>query len=147
MEFPKKQGKKFTVEVNFSKILIFFFASALLFNSSYSYGTETVLVNKAFHNREIKIRAGGLIRIDLEELGSAGYTWEIKNLDKEYFEVVSIETESTRPSGDITGKPVIKTFLIRTKKPGKTELRLLHYRPWEGEKNAVDRFSLRIRIL
>ena len=119
----------------------------LVFCSSDSYGAETVVVNKAFNGREIKVRAGGLIRVDLEELGAAGYAWGIKDLDSEHFEVSSVETKDVPPQGDITGAPLIRTWLISTKKKGKAVLNFLHYRPWEGEKNASDTFVLRVRIL
>lgn len=118
-----------------------------LFGFSHLSATETVIVNKAFNGREIKVRAGGLIRVDLEELGAAGYAWAIKDLDKEHFEMLGVETEGTRPAGDVTGAPVVKKWLFRATKKGATELRLLYYRPWEGEKNAADSFILKVRIL
>ena len=77
-----------------------------------------MIVNKAFNGREIKVRAGGLIRVDLEELGAAGYAWAIKDLDKEHFEIVSVQTEGAPPPGDVTGVPVIKTWLIPGDKEG-----------------------------
>lgn len=118
-----------------------------IFCISHSYGTETVIVNKAFNGREIKVRAGSLIRVDLEELGAAGYAWAIKDLDKEHFEILSVKTKDVPSQGDITGAPVVRTWLISTKKKGKAELKFLYYRPWEGEKNASDTFVLKVRIL
>lgn len=129
------------------KALVLSLALSLIFGVFHSSATETVIVNKAFNGREIKVRAGGLIRVDLEELGAAGYAWEIRDLDKEHFEIVSIQTEGTPPPGDVTGAPVVKTWLFRATKKGATELKFLFYRPWEGEKNAVDSFILKVRIL
>ena len=118
-----------------------------IFCISHSYGAETVIVNKAFNGREIKVRAGGMIRVDLEELGAAGYAWAIKDLDQEHFEILSVKTKDVPSQGDITGAPVVKTWLISTKKKGKADLKFLYYRPWEGEKNASDTFVLKVRIL
>lgn len=118
-----------------------------IFCISHSYGAETVIVNKAFNGREIKVRAAGMIRVDLEELGAAGYAWAIKDLDQEHFEILSVKTKDVPSQGDITGAPVVKTWLISTKKKGKAELKFLYYRPWEGEKNASDTFVLKVRIL
>ena len=129
------------------KALVLSLALPLVFGISHSSATETVIVNKAFNGREIKVRAEGLIRVDLEELGAAGYAWTIKDLDKEYFEIVSVQTEGTPPRGDVTGAPVVKTWLFRATKKGMSELKFLYYRPWEGEKNAVDSFILKVRIL
>jgi predicted secreted protein len=122
-------------------------ALPLIFGVSHSSATETVIVSKAFNGREIKVRVNGLIRVDLEELGAAGYAWAIKDLDKEHFEIVSVQTEGVPPSSDVTGAPVVKTWLFRATKKGASELKLLYYRPWEGEKNAVDSFILKVRIL
>lgn len=118
-----------------------------VFFSSNSYCAETVIVNKQFNGREIKVRSGGLIRVDLEQLGTAGYSWAIKDLDTEHFEVLSDETQDIPPKGEMTGAPVVRTWVISTKHKGKAELRFLHYRPWEGEKNASDSFVLKVRIL
>jgi predicted secreted protein len=129
------------------KALLLSLALPLVFGISHSSATETVIVNKAFNDREIKVRAGGLIRVDLEELGAAGYAWAIKDLDKEHFEMVSVQTVGAPPAGDVTGVPVVKTWLFRATKKGASELKFLYYRPWEGEKNAVDSFILKVRIL
>ncbi len=129
------------------KVPVVCLALLLAFGISNSFGTETVIVNKAFNGREIKVRTGGLLRVDLEELGAAGYTWEIKDLDKEHFEMVSVQTEGARPAGDATGAPVVKTWLFRATKKGMSELRFLCYRPWESEEKAVDSFILKVRIL
>ncbi len=131
----------------FLKAFVLSLALPLVFGISHSSATETVIVNKAFNGREIKVREGGVIRVDLEELGAAGYTWVIRDLDKEHFEIVSAQTEGAPPRGDTTGTPVVNTWLIRTIKSGMSELKFLYFRPWEGEKNAVDSFILKVRIL
>ena len=114
---------------------------------SQSFADETVIVNKEFNGREIKVKAGGVIRIDLEELGSAGYSWMVQDFDGELFEVLSVRTESPPPPSDITGKPVVRTWMIQAKKAGKGEIKILQYRPWEGKEKAVGSFFLKVRIL
>jgi predicted secreted protein len=122
-------------------------AVAALFFLAEAHGLETVQVNKTFNGREIKVRAGGLIRVELEELGSAGYSWSVQDLDGEHFEVLKVKAGEAPPPGDITGAAVVKTWLIATRKPGKATLKFLHYRPWEGEKSASETFILKVRIL
>jgi predicted secreted protein len=112
-----------------------------------SYGAETVVVDKAFNGREIKVKEGGSIRVELEELGSAGYAWMIKDLDKDHFEVVSVDTKDKPQQGDITGAPVVRSWLISAKAKGMAVLKFQHYRPWEGEEHASDTFVLKVRIL
>ena len=128
------------------KALVLSLALSLVLGISHSSATETVIVNKEFNGREIKVRAGGFIRVDLEELGAAGYAWAIKDLDKEHFEIVSVQAGGAPPPGDVTGAPVVKTWLFRATKKGASELKFLYYRPWEGEEKAADSFILKVRI-
>jgi inhibitor of cysteine peptidase len=114
---------------------------------SHSYGAETVIVNKAFNGREIKLRTGSAVQVELEQPGATGFSWEIQNFDKEHFQVLSVKTDDRKPGGDLTGTPVLKTWRIRAVKAGKSNLSFLNYRPWEGEKNAADSFVLNILIL
>jgi predicted secreted protein len=139
----KKGGEKLNAlgAMFLSLFISFIFCIAL------SYSAETVTVNKAFDGREIKVRTGGSICVELEELGSSGYAWTIKDLDTEHFEVLSVKTKDSPSPGDFTGAPVVRTWLISTKKEGKAALKFLHYRPWEGEKNASDTFVLKVRII
>lgn len=88
-----------------------------------------------------------MVLVKLEELGAAGYVWKVQNLDKEYFEILEVRTEGTPPGNDITGAPVLKTWLIRCRKAGQSQLRFIHYRPWEDEKTASETFLLRVRIV
>jgi len=110
-------------------------------------GEVTVGVDKAFNGREIKVRSGDMIRVELDQLGSAGYTWEIQGLDDRHFEVVSTKTSERPQNTDLVGAPVKKAWLIRTREKGKTELRFIHFRPWEGKEKAADTFVLKVRII
>jgi len=129
------------------RALILSLALPLVLGVSHSHGSETVIVNKAFNGREIKVRAGSTIQVELEQAGAAGYTWEIQGPDAEYFEVLSVKTQGPSDTRDLVGAPILKTWLIRTKTKGKSELKFIHYRPWEGEQHAVETFILKVRIL
>jgi predicted secreted protein len=119
----------------------------LLCGAACLHASETVVVNKSFNKREIKVRVGGSIRVELEELGAAGYTWKLQNLDEDHFESPEVQTDGPPPQGDFTGAPVLKIWLIRVKKAGLSELKFIHYRPWEGEETTADTFYLRVRIV
>jgi len=103
-------------------------------------------VDQSFNQREIKVRAGCLIRVSLEELGAAGYQWEARELDTEHFEITDVRTGSV-PGDEVTGAPVVKTWTIRSKVPGESMLRFSHQRPWEGERTASGTFVLKVCIL
>ena len=76
-------------------VVLFFLTLPLFVGLSLVYGEETVIVTKAFNGREIKVRNGSMIQVELNQAGSAGYVWEIEDLDKEHFEVVSVQTPET----------------------------------------------------
>jgi predicted secreted protein len=130
-----------------TKLMLLFLMLTLVYGLSLAYGEETMVVDKTFNGREIKVRSGNMIRLELEQAGAAGYTWEIHNLDKKHFEVVSLKTPEPPEKSDLVGAPVKKTWLIRTKEKGKSELRFIHYRPWEGKEKAEDSFVLKVRII
>ncbi len=139
-------GARFT-RLRIPRFLLLSLSLTAICGTSCSYSAETVIVDKSFNKREIKVRVGGSIRVDLEELGAAGYMWKIQKLDEEYFEAPKVQTDEKRPQGDITGAPVKKSWLIRAKKAGRSELRFIHYRPWEDEATASDTFVLKVRIV
>ena len=130
-----------------TKLMLLFLMLTLVYGLSLAYGEETMVVDKTFNGREIKVRSGNMIRLELEQAGAAGYTWEIQELDKKHFEVVSLKTPEPPEKSDLVGAPVKKTWLIRTKEKGKSELRFIHYRPWEGKEKAADSFVLKVRII
>jgi predicted secreted protein len=104
------------------------------------------IFKKADNGREITVRRGEVIRIELEQAGATGYVWEPHDLDTERFEVLGVETRAVvRP--EMTGLPVVKIWSIKALKEGKSDLRFFYYRPWEGIKNALDEFVLKVRIL
>jgi len=120
---------------------------ALFIGFSICDAVETVVVDKAFNGREIKVRTGTMIKVELEQAGTAGYTWEIEDLDKKHFEVVSVKTPEPPEKPDLVGAPIIKTWLIIAKEKGRSELRFIHFRPWEGKEKAADTFVMKVRII
>ena len=128
-------------------VVLFFLALPLFVGLSLVYGKETVIVTKAFNGREIKVRNGSMIQVELDQVGSDGYVWEIKDLDKEHCEIVSVKTLEPPAKQNLVGGPVKKNWLIRVTTQGKTQLKLIHARPWEGEEKAANIFVLKVRIL
>jgi predicted secreted protein len=103
----------------------------LIADFSSSWGSETETFKKADSGKEITVRAGDVIRIELQQAGATGYLWEPHDLDTEHFKVVSMETREDVGS-EITGAPVVRIWSIKALKKGKSELRFFYYRPWKG---------------
>jgi predicted secreted protein len=105
-----------------------------------------VTVQKEQSGQAITVKAGDLIQIELAELGSAGYSWDIDNLDSQYLELISEETRKISEEGKI-GAPVIRVWYFKAKKLGQTEIKMNYYRKWEGVKKSQDHFFIRINII
>jgi predicted secreted protein len=92
----------------------------------------------------IEIKYGEEFRVELEELGSAGYQWHLEKVDQEYLELGSKETR-VLAEGRV-GAPLMAIWRFKTKKIGLTDLAMDHYRPWEGKDKASKHFSIRLLI-
>ncbi len=107
-------------------------------------GAEMVTVTKADSGKEITVKPGDIIRIELEEVGAAGYLWQFDSLDREFFDLVHLETEPYKKG--VIGGPVRKSWHLKAKKAGHTTIRMSYLRPWEDKAKAADRFILPVQI-
>jgi predicted secreted protein len=103
-----------------------------------------VTITKVDNSKEIILHEGERFRIELEELGSAGYNWYFDNLDEEQLELIS---KSTRAISDgKVGAPVMGVWLMKAKNKGSTEIKMDYYRIWEGKDKATEHFSIKLLI-
>jgi hypothetical protein len=63
-------------------LLLFSAFSFPLIGISHSYAAETITVNQDFNGKEIKVRMGATIQVQLRQPGATGYIWEIQDLDR-----------------------------------------------------------------
>ncbi len=137
---------KWRHRVKISEAVAFALAFCLIIGFSSICCSGMEIFKETDNGREITVRPGEVIRIELEQAGATGYVWEPHDLDTQYFEVLGTETRAAvKP--EMTGLPVIKIWSIRALKEGKSELKFFYYRPWEGTKKAVGEFFLKVRIL
>jgi predicted secreted protein len=108
-----------------------------------SEGGSVISVNIRDNGREIRVKKGKVIEIELKTLGTAGYSWFFDGLESEYFEVGS---EKTKPLSERMGAPVAMVWQVRAKKAGTANIDMYNYRVWEGKGKAVNRFSLKVII-
>jgi len=127
--------------------LVFLLSTASLLFAFLSFPAETVKANKDLNGKEIKVRTGGTIQVELQEPGATGYSWGIQALDTKHFKLLGIRTEARNNGGGLVGTPVMKIWSVGAIKEGKSKLKFLLYRPWEGEKSAEDSFVLNVCIL
>jgi len=95
--------------------------------------------------KEIRVSVGDIIQVELSGLGSAGYWWYPEQLDRTLLELLSEETQKATGEGKV-GAPVKGLWRLKAIKEGQTEIRMLHYRIWEGKDKATDHFYIKVRI-
>lgn len=103
-----------------------------------------VMVTIGDNGRQITLETGGILEIELQTMGGAGYSWEFDGLDTDYLDVVS---HGTRALADRPGAPVLSMWRLKGKKSGVTKIVMYNYRVWEGKEKSVNRFVLDVRVV
>ncbi len=118
---------------------------SLVGSSSPKTGSE-VKLSKGDNGKEITIKIGDVLQIELERSGGTGYEWYLDKSYRKYFELMKEGTE-TRQSRGLVGTPVVRTWKLRAVEGGETDICLFLYREWEGKDKAVETFRIKVRIL
>jgi predicted secreted protein len=114
-------------------------------NSGEEVNDKTLIeIKKQDNGKELTVKPGDIIRVELEEMGAAGYSWFVDNLNTEHLEMLSKKTKSI--SEGKLGAPVQGVWLFRAKKKGSIEIHMDHYRVWEGKEKATEHFSIKLLI-
>jgi predicted secreted protein len=131
--------------------LLFFLFIAIIFsykgfcNGEAMTGDKIIIVNKQDNGKEIKTIVGNVIQVELEGLGSAGYKWYLDSLNAGYLELISEETKAVSDKEKM-GAPVLGIWRFKTLKKGFTEIKMDHYRVWEGKDSATEHFGMKLTI-
>ena len=107
-------------------------------------GDSMVMLQKTDSGRQIEVKSGATVGIELSGSGGTGYWWYVTRIDTRHAEVVSEETKQVgekKPGGPVQG-----IWRIKAKEPGRTEVMLKYYRVWEGPDKAEDQFSIILNI-
>jgi len=105
---------------------------------------KTVVLGKQDSGKQIDVKTGEVVQVELEAMGTAGYQWFVESLDQETLKFVSEETRIMQPGR--LGAPVLMVWKFEVIKEGFTEIRMDHYRSWEGKEGSTDHFSVRLNI-
>jgi predicted secreted protein len=104
----------------------------------------TIPITKEQNGREVALKVGTILRIELPGRGGTGYSWFAEATGAPYLKLVDQDTRQVKEGR--LGGPVIQVWRFRAEKPGATEIKMAYYRPWEGVGQAKDRFLIKIRI-
>ncbi len=103
-----------------------------------------VILQKQDNGKEITLKSGQTLQVQLEAMGGAGYWWYVQDLDPRFFELLS---EKSRAASDgRVGGPVLGIWTFRAKEPGSSEIKMGYYRSWEGAARAAEHFRVKVQI-
>jgi predicted secreted protein len=117
-----------------------------LVNSSSQKAGNQVKLSIDDDRKEITIKIGDILQIELKRSGGTGYEWYLDKSYKKYFELMKEETETEQREG-LVGTPVVRTWKLRAIERGETDIHLFLYREWEGKDKAAETFKVKVRIL
>ncbi len=82
-------------------------------------------------NTQIAANKGDTIEIQLDETPTAGYSWEIDNMDGDIVELMSSDYKLYDTAG--IGGGGLRTMLFVVKKPGSGNIKLKNAQRWSGD--------------
>ncbi len=103
-----------------------------------------VILTKQDSGKEIEVRVGDVVQVELPMMGAAGYQWHVQDLDTDSLKLISEETRLL--SEGRVGAPVIGIWRFEVIKEGSAEIRMEHYRAWEGVGKSIDHFYAELNV-
>jgi predicted secreted protein len=104
----------------------------------------TITVTKEQDGREIALKVGNILQIELPGTGGTGYSWAVEAACAPYLKLLDQTTRQLKKGR--LGGPVMQIWRFQAEKPGAGEIKMAYFRPWEGVGKAVDHFRLKLHI-
>ena len=104
----------------------------------------TITVTKEQGGREIALKVGNILLIELPAKSGTGYSWLVEETFAPYLKLLDQTTRQLKEGRP--GGPVMQVWRFRAEKAGACEIKMAYYRPWEGVGKAVDHFHLKLHI-
>jgi predicted secreted protein len=106
-----------------------------------------VMLDIYSNGKQVELKVGDEINIELVGAGGTGYWWYFDKLDHNLFELVDEETRvAGKGEKEMTGRPVIGTWKLRAKKAGRSIIKMKYYRAWEKSSKAINQFEVSVDI-
>nr|WP_314545557.1 protease inhibitor I42 family protein [uncultured Massilia sp.] len=86
----------------------------------------------------VDIAVGEVLTIRLKENATTGYRWTVEQAD-------GLQVEDSQQPGAAPGAAGTHEFRVRAARPGTYELRLKHWRDWQGEAGVIARQRISLR--
>ena len=104
----------------------------------------TLTVTKEQAGREIALKVGDVLLIELPGKGGTGYSWFAQASGAPYLKLMDQTTRQLKEG--LLGGPVMQVWRFQAEQPGICVISLAYYRPWEGVEKAVDHFRFKLHI-
>lgn len=116
----------------------------LLSQSPLLAADATITVTKEQAGREMTLKVGNILVIELPGKAGTGYSWLAEETFAPYLKLMD-QTTRQLTEGRVGG-PVMQVWRFKAEQPGACEIKIAYYRPWEGVGKAVDHFRLKLHI-
>lgn len=126
-------------------LLLAFCAGACSAPKAFKKSAGKTVFTRDASSREHSVALGESFRIELPANATTGYEWKLKDFDGNLLRVTASGYD--RPDNPkLVGAGGTAWWEVRALQTGKTAVRLLYYRPWEGEAKPGDEFKLSVSI-
>ena len=110
----------------------------------------TVTVTKDQDGREIALKVGTILLIELPGQSGTGYSWMVEAAGAPCLNLMdqtTLQLNEGRLGGPVrAGGPVMQVWRFKAEQSGACEIKMAYYRPWEGVGKAVDHFVVKLHI-
>jgi predicted secreted protein len=104
----------------------------------------TINMTQADNSKTIHVKNGETFDLRLQENPSTGFQWSVSPEQAGIVKLTQSGYEANAPQRTGSGGHRLFTFLAL--KPGKTNLYLHLFRPWEGERSSVKDCKLQVEV-
>jgi len=104
----------------------------------------SVSLTAADNGKTVELHVGDAAVLRLPENATTGYRWAVDAADGSVVEIAEGEYIATPNRVGAGGEA---QWIVRAKAAGATQVKLKHWREWEGERSVIERYEISLRIL
>lgn len=106
-----------------------------------------VKLDKQSNGKQITLKQGQALSIQLESNITTGYSWTIDNVDEAVLKSQGEpEYVEAQPGKQLTGGGGWQTFHFQPGKTGQTNLKLIYHRPWEKDVEPIQIYEVQVTV-
>jgi len=104
----------------------------------------SVILTAADNGKTVELHVGDAAVLRLPENATTGYRWAVDAADGSVVEIAEGEYIATPNRVGAGGEA---QWIVHAKAAGATQVKLKHWREWEGERSVIERYEISLRIL